>query len=133
MPVRKLAVIHPVRESRVERASNELLDLRKQISELEERKKELADRLLAWVKQDGEADLDGKVRYETTAHKFIVIHGKNTYISEKKLKAAMAARGMTPKEIERCLTPATTVTEYDYVGVYERKAEEDEEQEEKGA
>ena len=118
-----LTVVHPASTSRIERASEELVAIREQIKALEERKKELADRLLVMVKREGEPDEKGKVRYQTDLHKFIVIEmpGRVT-VNEAKLKASMAKNGLTPKQMEKIITPARTVGEpSERIGVYERK------------
>ena len=126
----RIAVVHPASESRIERASTELMQIRKDLAELNARKDELSARILTMVKHEGETVVDSKgvekIRYETDAHKFVVIAGKNTYIGEGKLRAAMTSFGMTPKEIERVLVKsgARQVTEYEYVGVYDRKEDE---------
>lgn len=123
---RKMAVVHPASESRIERAANELDEVRRAIKDLELKKDELNARLLLMVKREGEADHEGKVRYETDLHKFQIIPGKNVQINEGKLRASMVAMGLTPAKIEKAIAPAKTVTEYEYVGVYLAKPKDEE-------
>ena len=132
---RKPTLVHPASTSRIERASTELLELRRQIKELENQKDELSARLLVMVKREGEEREDSKgvvrVRYETDQHRFIVIPGKNVTINEGVLRKTMLSLGVEPKRIEKYIAPAKKTVKYEYVGVYERKA--DGEGEENGA
>lgn len=117
----KLAVVHPASESRIERAATELDQVRRQIADLVEKKEALAARLLLMTKQEGEPDAEGKVRYETDLHKFVIIPGTNVYIHPKKLTLALTAQGITPK-VQRAIRAACVQeTEYEYVGVYAKK------------
>ena len=109
--------------------------MRRQIKELENQKDELSARLLVMVKREGEEREDSKgvvrVRYETDQHRFIVIPGKNVTINEGVLRKTMLSLGVEPKRIEKYIAPAKKTVKYEYVGVYERKA--DGEGEENGA
>ena len=120
-----LGVIHPASTSRIERAAAALDEKRKQIAQLTEEADALKARLLAMVKSEGEADEQGKVRYETDQHKFTVIGGRNTYANPAKLKIAMTANGITPKVQAKVFAAAVTETEYEYVGVYLKKGGDD--------
>lgn len=118
---RQPSTVHSFANNRIERASNELDQLRKRIRELTAQKDQLNARVLTMLRNEGEADDEGKVRYETTMHTFCIIKGSNTYTDLKKLKVSLAAEGLTPKQIAKVLKPAVKVTEYEYPGVYLKK------------
>jgi hypothetical protein len=120
----RIAIVHPASTSRIERAAQELDAIRKQLADLNVRKDELSARLLLLTKAEGEADDAGKVRYETDAHKFVVIPGKNVYVDPKKLMIALTSIGITPKVQRKVRAACVKETDYEYVGVYVKKQDE---------
>lgn len=120
----RLAVVHPYGDSKIERLSGELVALREQIKQLEAQKSELSTKLLRLVQAEGEADAEGKVRYETELHKFIIIQGKNVTVSGTKTLQALVAAGVKARIAKMAVAKGTSTTEYEYVRVDEKKAEE---------
>lgn len=118
---RKMYAVHPASESRIERASNELIQLREQIKELEQRKDDLGKDLLRMVKHEGEVDEHDKIRYETELHKFVVVDGKSRTINEAKLKQALMKLGVPTKTILKAIIRSVTETPFQYVRVDEKK------------
>lgn len=115
------ATIHHFATSRVEKASNELDHTRQQMKELKVRQDELSARILRLVKQEGEPDEKGKIRYETEAHKFQVIPGTNIYTDRDKMRTALMVAGLTPKQVTKIEAACVKETPYEYVGVYKKK------------
>lgn len=109
-----LAIVHPASTSKIERASTELVQIRTQIAELETRKKELSERLLRWVQAEGEPDDEGKVRYETDAHKFLIVEGTSASKIDPKL---LMRNGVTQKVIQKSTVEGTP---FSYVKVMVR-------------
>lgn len=120
------ATVHPFATSRIEKASNELSAIRAQIKQLEDRKAELSGRILTMLHNDGEKDEEGKIRYETDRHKFVIIQGVNTYTDKKHMVTALSASGLTPKQIASVVKACVTETPYEYAGVYVKKEAADE-------
>lgn len=111
-----LADVSPTnRANRIENKAYELTKLREQIKELEARKTELSAQLLKLVKVEGEADPDGKIRYLSDEHRFVVIEGKSTKLDPKRLMKF----GVKASIIKR----STVETPYEYVRVDARKPE----------
>lgn len=146
---RKPVLVHPASTSRIARASVELMGplpgdatltdeeilsaldtsiqrfgVRPIIKALETRKSELMERLVGMVKREGEEDDKGKIRYETELHRFQIIDGENVYLSEKLLRVAMTACGITPKVQAKILRAkgVRKVTPYEYVGTYRKSS-----------
>ena len=119
---RSLGIVHPASTSRIERAASELDEIRAKLKELEERKSELAARLVIMVKREGEEDEKGKVRYSTDLHKFVVVQGKNVHTSGDKVQQLLIQKGVKATIAELCVAKATTTTPYEYVRVDANKA-----------
>lgn len=119
--------VHPLAPSRIERVARELDVIREEEAELRRRKEEISGRLVGLMHIEGKRGEDGKIRYSTDAHKFVLIKGKNTYTSKGKMVTALSSEGLTPRQIAKVTAACVTVTEYEYVGVYKAGAEGDEE------
>lgn len=119
-----LAVVHPSSTSRIERKADELDAIKSKIKALKEDADALSKQLLVLVKREGEADEDGKVRYATDAHKFLVISATNTTVSGKKAIQNLIKLGVNAKVAAKAIRRATSETPYEYVRV--DKASDDE-------
>lgn len=143
--VARLAVIHPASTSRIERAATELCGvenidvdeksltefgkrygIRKAIKFLEALKEEYNARMVLMIKREGEADPKGKIRYYTDAHQFQIVNGRNIHTDVEMIKKNAASMGLTPKQTDKLLKNAVSVTEYEYAGIYPAKAKDDE-------
>lgn len=120
-----LVVVHPSRESKIERKSEELVTIREQIKDLEARKVELSAQLLRLVKIEGEADEKGKVRYETDTHRFVVVGGSSVHTSGDKVVQALVKLGVKATVAKKAVARGTSKTEYEYVRVDVRKPDPD--------
>ena len=116
----RLGVVHPSSESRIERKAAELVALRAKISELEKDKTALSAQLLKMVLAEGEADDDGKIRYETDAHKFQVVKGCSASRIDK---VQLTKLGVKQSIIAKATIPGT---EFEYVRVAAIVEDEDE-------
>lgn len=113
---RKLADVSPAnRADRIEKRAAELTDIREQIKALEARKTELSGQLLKLVKAAGAEDEEGKVRYESDEHRFVVVEGKSTKLDPKKLMQYGVKASIIKK--------STVESPYEYVRVDVRKLE----------
>lgn len=121
-----LGIIHPAGTSRIERAATEYRATCEQIKTLEATKKALQERLVVMVKREGELDEKGKLRYETDLHRFVVVGGKNVSVSGDKVRQLLIQKGVKAKVADAAVTGATKTTEYEYVRVDDRPADEDE-------
>lgn len=120
-----LAMVHPASTSRIERKAEELDAVNAQLKQLTERKVALAGQLLVLVEREGEADDDGKLRYATDAHKFVVIETKNVTCSGKAATAALIRLGLNAKLVKKGIAKATKETPYKYVRVDKASAVDD--------
>ncbi len=117
----KLAARHglflvPNASAKVTTLVSELNTIRTELAALNARKEEVAARLLKRVVAEGGEDPDGKIRLQTDDSNIVVVETANRHVDTKKLLAL----GVKATIIEK----ATKVTEYSYVSVTARKAEE---------
>lgn len=105
------------RADRIEAKAEELTKIRDHIKELETRKLELSAQLLKLVKAEGSEADDGKWRYESDDHRFLVVEGKSTRLDPKRLMKY----GVKASIIQK----STVETPFEYVRVDVRKPDQD--------
>lgn len=112
-----LAVIHPSSTSRIERKADELDSVKAKLKALKEQADALSQQLLKLVKREGEADEDGKLRYATDAHKFLVVAATNRSVNGKKAIQNLIKLGVNAKIAKKAVDRATSETPYEYVRI----------------
>src|SRR5438477_273105 len=115
-----LVAIHPSSTSRIERKADELDAANARLKEIKEQCDDLKAQLLRLTKREGEADEDGKIRYQTDKHKFLVIAAESTTVSGKKAIQNLIKLGVNAKTAKKAIDRATSHTPYEYVRIDSR-------------
>jgi len=121
---RALSVVHPASNDKIERKAQELDEIRKELKKLTDEKDALNLELLRLVKRQGEADEDGKIRYDTDAHKFQIIEGRSVSTNGQKAIKKLVALGVSLKVAKKAIAAATTEKDYEYVRIDTRADDE---------